>query len=387
LADTDGDLLSDSAEVLTHGTNPLAADTDGDKLTDYQELFVFDRTEVNPLVAGPIPTKPNYVAVGNPQNPDDDLGTNDIENTGPGYVGQEYEMSVTEVTNWMYALFLNSVAKGDRLYGLYKQDMGDSAEGGIVRDGSQGSYTYTVKPGFETKPVNFVSLWDALRYINWLHNWKVRDPQMRDTFRPTLAGSRDQDASTTEDGAYLLQGRNPDVFTRDPEAEFFLPDVDEWHKAAYHDPAPGGGRPSESYWIGANQTMKGLAASTSPLLSVGTAGGDYFGPSNYGTYNQDGNVREWAQNALILGGRTATEPVELEQANLGFRVGRRIEPSPVSPVALLVAVDQPNNLADEEFAREFGDPQIGSVGYPFTMGSYEVTNRAYVAFLTDKARH
>ncbi len=36
-ADSDGDGLSDSAEFLTHHTNPLVADTDGDGMTDKQE--------------------------------------------------------------------------------------------------------------------------------------------------------------------------------------------------------------------------------------------------------------------------------------------------------------------------------------------------------------
>lgn len=38
LPDTDGDGLTDGAEVNTHGTNPLLADTDGDGLTDGAEI-------------------------------------------------------------------------------------------------------------------------------------------------------------------------------------------------------------------------------------------------------------------------------------------------------------------------------------------------------------
>ena len=37
-ADTDGDLLSDSAEILLHGTDPLLADSDGDGYSDFSEL-------------------------------------------------------------------------------------------------------------------------------------------------------------------------------------------------------------------------------------------------------------------------------------------------------------------------------------------------------------
>lgn len=385
-ADTDGDLLTDGAEVASHGTKPLLPDTDGDGLTDYQELFVF---ETNPLVATPIPNVPVYRAVGDAQNPDDDGGAGDLQNAGRGYVGQEFDMSVTEVTNWMYALFLNSVAKRDRLYGLYKTDMGSNAEGGIIRKGSQDSYTYEVKPGFETKPVNFVSLWDTLRYINWLHNWKTRDAQMRGAFRPILTGAQDQNSDTTEDGVYALRGTNPENFTRNPAAYFFLPDVDEWHKAAYYDPNPDG-RPAESYWDRATQTMgTSLAASTAPLVPVGAAGGDYFGPSHYGTYDQDGNVTEWVQDALILGGRrTSTDSNNAEKASLGFRVAR---PSAAAPgaqetVPLMVEVGEPGNLADEEYSPKLGDPKLGAVNYVFQMGAYEVTNREYAKFLNAKAK-
>ncbi len=38
VADTDGDGVSDGAEVLTHGSNPLSADTDGDEMPDNWEV-------------------------------------------------------------------------------------------------------------------------------------------------------------------------------------------------------------------------------------------------------------------------------------------------------------------------------------------------------------
>ena len=387
--DTDGDTLSDGDEVNRYGTDPKKADTDGDGLADNTELLTF---KTNPLVAN---DRPFFVPVGNPENPDDDgEAAGDLQNAGRGYVAQEFDMSVTEVTNWMYAKFLNSVAKRDRLYGLYKTDMGDSAEGGIIRRGAQGSYSYEAKPGFEGKPVNFVSLWDALRYINWLHNWKVRDPQMRDAYRPTLTGAEDQNAATTEDGVYALRGTNPENFTRHPAAQFFLPDVDEWHKAAYYDPDPGNGRPAESYWDWATQKMnpptnEGLEAFSPTLVPVGTASGNYAGPSHYGTFDQDGNVAEWVQDALILGGRkTSTATRTSEIATLGFRVAQPVVGAIVTQetVPLAVEVGQPGNLADEEFSPELGDDPIGAVGYTFQMGAYEVTNREYTKFLNAKAK-
>lgn len=46
--DTDGDGLSDYAEVVTYNTNPNSADTDGDGLTDYFEITTYG---TNPLTS------------------------------------------------------------------------------------------------------------------------------------------------------------------------------------------------------------------------------------------------------------------------------------------------------------------------------------------------
>ena len=53
-ADTDGDGLTDGAEVTTHRTNPLLADTDGDGRSDGDEI----RDRSNPLVINTTPGTP-----------------------------------------------------------------------------------------------------------------------------------------------------------------------------------------------------------------------------------------------------------------------------------------------------------------------------------------
>ena len=62
------------------------------------------------------------------------------------------------------------------------------------------------------------------RFVNWLHNGK---------------GPGD-----TESGVYDLS-LSPELITRAPGASYFLPDRDEWYKAAYYDPTKGG----TSYWL------------------------------------------------------------------------------------------------------------------------------------------
>jgi formylglycine-generating enzyme required for sulfatase activity len=95
--------------------------------------------------------------------------------------------------------------------------------GGITRSGSDGSYTYAAIAGREKMPVNRVSYFDALPFVNWLHNGQ---------------GSGD-----TETGAYTLHGGTPTpsnpMVQRNPGAFIFLPTDDEWYKAAYYD--TGGG--------------------------------------------------------------------------------------------------------------------------------------------------
>jgi hypothetical protein len=123
-----------------------------------------------------------WVTVVDAGNPDD------VHGAGYGGVDHDYRIARYEVTNGSYRAFLNAVAASDP-NGLYYVHMA-AQFGGIVRNGTPGSYTYTVKDGnpeWDSRPVNFVDYYDALRFINWLHNGQ-----------PTGA----QNASTTEDGAY-----------------------------------------------------------------------------------------------------------------------------------------------------------------------------------------
>ncbi len=216
-----------------------------------------------------------------------DIG-NAADDTGRGSVAYEYQISATEVTNAEYAVFLNAVAATDT-HGLYNTNMAD-VYGGITRSGSSGSYTYAAVPGRENNPVVYVSFWDSLRYVNWLHNGM-----------PTGA----QDASTTEDGAYTLNGvTNPvnGTVARNPGATWFLPTEDEWYKAAYYDPTLNSGAGGYYDYATQNDTAPseqlppGGTNSANYLNVVGnsTPVGAYSdSTSYYGTFDQSGNVWEW----------------------------------------------------------------------------------------------
>ena len=97
----------------------------------------------------------DWVSVGDPGNACDPQGFGRCF----GAVGYAYRIAKYEVTNAQYAEFLNAKAASDPL-GLYNQNMG--SWGGIARSGSAGSYTYSVVPGRESRPVAFVSPFDWL---------------------------------------------------------------------------------------------------------------------------------------------------------------------------------------------------------------------------------
>lgn len=228
----------------------------------------------------------DYVTVGNAGNAADPA-------TGSlyGAVAYAYKIANNETTIAQYAEFLNAVAKTDS-YGLYSANMTTSFINGISQSGTSGSFTYSVNPGSDNKPITYVSWFDAARFCNWLQNGQQ-----------TGAGA----ALTAETGAYTLNGAVSGIISKNVGATVWIPSENEWYKAAYYDPTKNAG--TGGYWLHANQsdTMSGN--------TIGVAGdsnhndGDYVGypglaltdagaygansVAYYGTNDQGGNVYEW----------------------------------------------------------------------------------------------
>ncbi len=248
----------------------------------------------------------------------------DPGNFGSGAVAYEYRIGTFEVTNAQYAEFLNAVAASDPR-GLYNPKMGTNPRGGITRAGTDGSFTYAVRPNMGNKPVNFVNFLDAARMANWLTNG--------------------QGSGSTESGVYTLSGSGigaVTAITRDLSnpKQVFLPTLDEWNKAAFHRPATEGGD-TDNFWKFATQSndQPGIATATPTgdianpgpnivnwrlgadwngqngnLTTVGSAGNASF----YGAFDMAGNVDEWCET-VNLGGRAITGGAYFAVPTFGIR--------------------------------------------------------------------
>jgi formylglycine-generating enzyme required for sulfatase activity len=163
-----------------------------------------------------------------------------------------------------------------------------------------GTYAY------DDKPVRFVSWGDAVRFANWLHNGQPTGPQ---------------NANTTEDGAYTLNGAVThtalSAVTRNAGVRWWLPNEDEWYKAAYHkndgitgnywdyptrsDSEPDNNLPQADTGNSANH--RDINVTTGDIDFPLTDAGAYaLSGSSYGTFDQAGNLKEWNERIFFSSG-------------------------------------------------------------------------------------
>ena len=225
----------------------------------------------------------DWSPVGDPGNPAHP--TLPSPQTAEGSIPYRFDIGTFEITCKQYVGFLNAIAPDDP-NGLWTSQMETHALGGIRRTGTPGNYVYTVKGGFEDKPVVYTSFWDAARFANWLHNGMA---------------SGGQTVFTTEDGAYTLDPASvaANTVTRNPGARYALPTRPEWWKAGYYEAS------SQTWYVSPARsmtTMSGgapadddgntgsLLRSTPVLEDVGSYGLS-VGP--HGAFDMGGNAYEW----------------------------------------------------------------------------------------------
>jgi sulfatase modifying factor 1 len=203
-----------------------------------------------------------WVTVGNAGNAADPA-------TDYGSVNYEYQISKYETTNAQYAEFLNANAATDT-YGLYSTNM---SSWGITRTGTSGSYGYSVAGGWENRPVNYVSWFDAARFVNWLTNG--------------------QGNGSTETGSYTLNGAISGTFNANVGATIYIPTENEWYKAAYYNGPEG----NYSLYPNGQNSITTAEANFANIVGTTTDVGSYSSiASSYGTFDQAGNVYEWFSN-------------------------------------------------------------------------------------------
>ncbi|MCE5323914.1 formylglycine-generating enzyme family protein [bacterium] len=236
---------------------------------------------------------------------------NTADTTGYGSVAYTYNIGKYEVTAGQYCAFLNAVATTDT-YELYNTNMDTAFSSwgcGIKRTGTAGNYSYSVASDWANRPVNYVSFWDSCRFANWLGNGQK---------------SGAQDATTTERGAYTLDGYtgiDGRTIQRNAGWQWAVTSEDEWYKAAYYK----GGGTNAGYWLYPTQSDSApsnqLVNPTDPGNNATyynngyTIGSPYYrtevgahenSDSAYGTFDQGGNVWEWNEAIPYISGNYAS---------------------------------------------------------------------------------
>jgi len=162
--------------------------------------------------------------------------------------------------------------------------------------------------GSANRPITYVSWFDSARFANWMANGQ-----------PTGA----QGFTTTENGAYNLNGatsgnavaKNATNPNTGAAPTFYVPNQNEWYKAAYYSPSYGGAGVGGYYaYATQSNTIQGNVVGSAAnqancnngVYSV-TQLGSYSSSQNYltdvgaftnsgsfyGTFDQSGNVYQW----------------------------------------------------------------------------------------------
>ena len=163
-----------------------------------------------------------------------------------------------------------------------------------------GDIDFTDPPGIITgdTPATGISWFEAATFVNFLNTSQGHQAAYKfsgSSFQLWTGGDPGFDAS------------NP---YRNSLAQYWLPSVDEWYKAAYYDPNtmtwfnyPTGSDTAPTAVSGGTTAGTAVYGGQSGPADVDNAGG----LSPYGTMGQGGNVWEWEETAFDLGNYSTSE--------------------------------------------------------------------------------
>ena len=210
-----------------------------------------------------------FTTIGNPGNPADTTGSPNPAGSVP-YI---YRMGIYEISQQM-------VFKANALGGL------------------------NIATGNSDKPVYGISWNQAARFVNWLNTSTGNKPAYQFLYQPgQVFYQSNQDIILWSAGQ---EGYNSSNRYRNSLAKYFLPDVDEWYKAAYYDPTSG---VYYDYPTGSDTHPTSVASGTTAGTAVYNQHISQGGPADitqagglspYGTMAQGGNVSEWNETSASL---------------------------------------------------------------------------------------
>lgn len=276
-----------------------------------------------------------FVTIGNPGNAADDVSA---DPDFAGSVPYTYRIGKYEISEQM-------IDKANTLGGL-----------GIITSNSSAD-----------KPATLTTWNQAARFVNWLNTSSGSMPAYKFAIQPKEAGYSPHgniQLWTIGDAGY-----NPNNLYRNSLANYFLPSVDEWYKAAYYDPSGG---VYYDYPTGSDSIPDGIDFAGDPNFdAVFNQGGSTPQPNDitnvgvlspYGTAGQGGNVGEleetdfdlvngpitssprvirggsWVNNSgLLLSSFRSLDSPLAGSSIIGFRVASIPEPSTL-PLGIMASV-------------------------------------------------
>ena len=211
-----------------------------------------------------------FVEIGSPGNADDTTGSPNPA----GKVDYTYQMGKFEVSEDMIT--------------KYNANFGTANSLVITNGPTRGI----------DKPATSVSWNEAARFVNWLNT----STGGTEAYQFTAGEVNDDIALWSSADAWQLGGEN---LFRHKDAQYWLPSMDEWYKAAYYDPvsmtyfdypsSDGSVPTAVAFGIGDKEAVYNQTFATGPA-DITEAGG----LSPFGIMGLGGNVDEWEETTLDL---------------------------------------------------------------------------------------
>ena len=233
-----------------------------------------------------------------------------------GGVDYRYRIATTEVTHAQWFVFLNALALISMLRRFAQRQATHWGRRGYLGRGPDGVPGYRLVPQVRQRPAEMGWRFAAI-YTNWLHNGA---PAQNAAYEVFANGAYDASTFTTNP-----DGTRNDQMTHNPDARFWIPTRDEWHKAGYWAPNRYG-EGEGGWWLYPNGTDERMVVGT-PDEGANTNFGARFSerpdlPLDVGSYPEQ--LSPWGLLDVSGGMSEWTEDVAFEPTKLRHVAGTRV---------------------------------------------------------------